>query len=81
MTYQALGECAPNVRPWILGVVNESTRLSEPAHVYLLEDALDLWLAILETSHTADAATLQLAENLCPILGEYVPKASPYLYH
>ncbi|XP_073960082.1 importin-11-like isoform X3 [Choristoneura fumiferana] len=65
---KALGECAPNVRPWILGVVNESTRLTEPAHVYLLEDALDLWLAILETSHTADAATLQLAENLCPIL-------------
>ncbi|KAM3965537.1 importin beta11 isoform 2-T2 [Aphomia sociella] len=65
---KALGECAPNVRPWILSIVNESTRLTEPAHVYLLEDALELWLAILETSHTVDAATLQLAENLCPIL-------------
>ncbi|XP_059060913.1 importin-11 [Achroia grisella] len=65
---KALGECTPNIRPWILSVVNESTRLSEPAHVYLLEDALELWLAILETSHTADPATLQLAENLYPIL-------------
>ncbi|CAK1580830.1 unnamed protein product [Parnassius mnemosyne] len=65
---KALGECAPNMRPWILNVVNESTRLSEPAHVYLLEDALELWLAILETSQSADPATLQLADNLYPIL-------------
>ncbi|XP_047995765.1 importin-11 [Leguminivora glycinivorella] len=65
---KAIGECPPNIRPWILNVVNDSTKLSEPAHVYLLEDALDLWLAVLETSHVADAATLQLAENLCPIL-------------
>ncbi|XP_052752176.1 importin-11 isoform X2 [Galleria mellonella] len=65
---KALGECTPNIRPWILSVVNESTRLTEPAHVYLLEDALELWLAILETSHAADPATLQLAENLYPIL-------------
>ncbi|XP_045450077.1 importin-11 [Melitaea cinxia] len=65
---KALGECAPNVRPWVLNVVNESTKLSEPAHVYLLEDALELWLAILETSATADPALLQLAHNLYPIL-------------
>ncbi|XP_013170004.1 PREDICTED: importin-11 [Papilio xuthus] len=65
---KALGECAPSMRPWILSVVNESTKLSEPAHVYLLEDALELWLAILETSHSADPAMLQLADNLYPIL-------------
>ncbi|KPJ14447.1 Importin-11 [Papilio machaon] len=65
---RALGECAPSMRPWILSVVNESTKLSEPAHVYLLEDALELWLAILETSHSADPAMLQLADNLYPIL-------------
>lgn len=65
---KALGECPPNIRPWILSVVNESTKLTEPAHVYLLEDALELWLAVLETSQAADPATLQLAENLHPIL-------------
>ncbi|XP_013200822.1 importin-11 [Amyelois transitella] len=65
---KAIGECSPNVRPWIVSVVNESTRLSEPAHVYLLEDALELWLAILETSQAPDPPTLTLAENLCPIL-------------
>ncbi|KAJ2949425.1 hypothetical protein O0L34_g15341 [Tuta absoluta] len=65
---KALGECSPTVRPWILGVVNEASKLSEPAHVYLLEDALELWLAILETSQVCDPATLQLADNLCPIL-------------
>lgn len=67
---QALGECAPNVRPWVLNVINESTKLDEPAHVYLLEDALELWLAIIETSPTADPALLQLAHNLHPIIGE-----------
>ncbi|XP_069360419.1 importin-11-like [Maniola hyperantus] len=65
---KALGECSPNVRPWVLNVINESTKLSEPAHVYLLEDALELWLAIIETSPTADPALLQLAHNLYPIL-------------
>ncbi|XP_072938449.1 importin-11-like isoform X2 [Epargyreus clarus] len=65
---KALGECTANVRPFILGVVNESTKLSEPAHVYLLEDALELWLAILETSHAVDPPMLQLADNLYPIL-------------
>ncbi|XP_039758405.1 importin-11 isoform X2 [Pararge aegeria] len=65
---KALGECAPNVRPWVLNVINESTKLSEPAHVYLLEDALELWLAIIETSPTGDPALIQLAHNLYPIL-------------
>ncbi|XP_022824484.1 importin-11 isoform X1 [Spodoptera litura] len=65
---KALGECPPNIRPWILSVVNESTKLTEPAHVYLLEDALELWLAVLETSQAPDPVTLQLAENLYPIL-------------
>lgn len=50
-------------------MVNESTKLTEPAHVYLLEDALELWLAVLETSQAPDPVTLQLAENLYPILG------------
>ncbi|GBP21811.1 Importin-11 [Eumeta japonica] len=67
---KALGECSPNVRPWILGVVSEATRLTEPAHVYLLEDALELWLALLETATVADPTLLQLAENLCPILNQ-----------
>ncbi|CAG9791055.1 unnamed protein product [Diatraea saccharalis] len=67
---KALGECPLSIRPWILSVVNESTRLTEPAHVYLLEDALELWLAILETSHTSDPVLLQLADNLYPILGK-----------
>lgn len=65
---KALGDCTLTIRPWILSVVNESTRLSEPAHVYLLEDALELWLAVLETSTSADPATIQLAENLYPII-------------
>ncbi|XP_037292335.1 importin-11 isoform X1 [Manduca sexta] len=65
---KAIGECSADVRPWILSIVNESTTLSEPAHVYLLEDALELWLAILETTQVADPATLQLADNLYPIL-------------
>ncbi|XP_075979349.1 importin beta11 [Anticarsia gemmatalis] len=65
---KAVCECPPNIRPWMLNVVNESTKLSEPAHVYLLEDALELWLAILETSTAADAPMLQLADNLYPIL-------------
>ncbi|XP_050667991.1 importin-11 [Leptidea sinapis] len=65
---KAVGECADTIRPWILCVVNEATRLDEPAHVYLLEDALELWLCVLEYSQVADPQLLELAQNLYPIL-------------
>ncbi|XP_047505751.1 importin-11 [Pieris napi] len=65
---KAVGECADSIRPWILCVVNESTRLNEPAHVYLLEDALELWLAVLEATETPDPQLLELAKNLYPII-------------
>ncbi|CAK1542031.1 unnamed protein product [Leptosia nina] len=65
---KAAGECADSIRPWILCIVNESTCLSEPAHVYLLEDALELWLTVLEAAHVSDPQLLDLARNLCPIL-------------
>ncbi|KAL4717034.1 hypothetical protein ACJJTC_016921 [Scirpophaga incertulas] len=65
---KALGECPPSIRPWILSVVDESTRLSEPAHVYVLEDALELWLAVVESTQLVDPTLLHLADNLYPIL-------------
>ncbi|XP_022129753.2 importin-11 isoform X2 [Pieris rapae] len=65
---KAVGECADSIRPWILCVVNESTRLNEPAHVYLLEDALELWLAVLEATENPDPQLLELAKNLYPII-------------
>ncbi|XP_041980606.1 importin-11 [Aricia agestis] len=65
---KALGECPSNIRSWVLGVVDEATRLDSPAHVYLLEDALELWLALLEAAPVIDPQLLALAVNLPPIL-------------
>lgn len=68
---KALGEWGnTSLRPFVLAVVGEATTVSEPAHVYLLEDALELWLAALETARHQDPGLAVLAKNLPPLLEE-----------
>lgn len=65
---KAVGSCTLNVLPWVMSVIDEATRVSEPAHVYLLEDALELWLVLVETSEAQTPELMKLADNLYPIL-------------
>ncbi|XP_045501102.1 importin-11 [Colias croceus] len=65
---KAVGSCADELGGWVVSVVGEATRAGSPAHVYLLEDALELWLAVLQAARAPDPALLALAANLYPIL-------------
>lgn len=56
--------------PFLYPVISLSTNIEEPSHVYLLEDGLDLWLAVLENSPAITPELLVLCENILPIIGE-----------
>uniref|UniRef100_A0A8C5THE4 Importin 11 n=1 Tax=Malurus cyaneus samueli TaxID=2593467 RepID=A0A8C5THE4_9PASS len=47
---QGLGADSKNLYPFLLPVIQLSTDVSQPPHVYLLEDGLELWLVTLENS-------------------------------
>lgn len=47
-----------------------STNQNEPSHVYFLEDALELWLAVVQNSTTLTPELLGLTVNLMPIIGK-----------
>lgn len=40
---QGLGAESKNLYPFLLPVIQLSTDVSQPPHVYLLEDGLELW--------------------------------------
>jgi len=52
----------------LLPVVAYSTNTEQPAHVYLLEDALALWQAMIESLSHANPQVLQLLDNMPQLL-------------
>ena len=71
---QAIGDVPVQLAPFLYPVISLSTNIEEPAHVYLLEDGLDLWLAVLENSPEMTPEMLILCENILPIIGEFYRK-------
>lgn len=53
----------------LLPVVAYSTDSDQPAHVYLLDDALALWQAMIESLSQANPQVLQLLNNMPQLLG------------
>ena len=53
----------------LLPVVAYSTDSDQPAHVYLVEDALALWQAMVEFLTKANPQVLQLLDNMPQLLG------------
>lgn len=47
-----------------------STNKDEPSHIYFMEDALELWLVVIQNSTTLTPELLELSRNLLPIIGE-----------
>lgn len=52
-------------------VIKLSTNKDEPSHIYFLEDALELWLVVVQNSTTLTPELLSLSSNLLPIIGEH----------
>ncbi|CAG0893849.1 unnamed protein product [Darwinula stevensoni] len=65
---QSLGTLSEQLRPFLIPALYLATDLRQNAHVYLMEDGLDLWLAVIENSSSPCDELLQLYTNLLPIL-------------
>lgn len=67
---KAMGGVKPELNPFLLPIIQLGTDTRQNAIVYLLEDSLDLWLAVLEYSTTMTNELMQLFNNMPPLLGE-----------
>ncbi|XP_068167834.1 importin-11 isoform X1 [Antennarius striatus] len=65
---QGLGAESKNLYPFLLPVIQLSTDVSQPPHVYLLEDGLALWLVTLENSPAITPELLRIFQNMSPLL-------------
>lgn len=55
---------------FIYQIIEMSTNVNEPSHVYLLDEGLELWLIVVQYSKTMNHDLLKLCDNLLPIIGE-----------
>ncbi|KAH0627965.1 hypothetical protein JD844_008581 [Phrynosoma platyrhinos] len=65
---QGLGADSKNLYPFLLPVIQLSTDVSKPPHVYLLEDGLELWLVTLENSSCLTSELLRIFQNMSALL-------------
>lgn len=67
---RAVCDVPSQLAPFLYPVINLSTNVNDPCHVYLMEDGLDLWLAVLENSFTVTPELFSLCDNILPIIGK-----------
>ncbi|XP_048453625.1 importin-11 [Rhincodon typus] len=65
---QGLGADSKNLYPFLLPIIQLSTDVSQPPHVYLLEDGLELWLVTLENSPSITPELLGIFQNMSALL-------------
>ncbi|XP_075209818.1 importin-11-like [Lycorma delicatula] len=65
---------------FLLPVIRLSTDVKQGAHVYLMEDGLELWLAVLENTSVMTPTLLQLFDNMPPLLDGSVEYLKISLY-
>lgn len=56
---------------FLLPVIKFSTDVTAEPHIYLCEDALDLWLAMLHSAPSITSDVLSLYQNVPSLLGKY----------
>lgn len=57
------------MQPLVVRVVDLSCDVTQEGHVYLLEDGLELWLALLENASEPTPEIMDLFRNMPPLLG------------
>uniref|UniRef100_A0A8C5N0A2 Importin-11 n=1 Tax=Leptobrachium leishanense TaxID=445787 RepID=A0A8C5N0A2_9ANUR len=65
---KGLGEESKNLYDFLLPVIQLSTDVSQPPHVYLLEDGLELWLVTLENCPAMTSELLCIFQNMSALL-------------
>ncbi|XP_040161172.1 importin-11 [Anopheles arabiensis] len=53
---------------FIYQIIEMSTNVNDPSHVYLLEEGLELWVVVVHYSRTMNQELLNLCENLVPLI-------------
>ncbi|XP_016940953.2 importin-11 [Drosophila suzukii] len=56
------------MKPFLYSVIELSTDLQQPSHVYLIEDGIMLWLAVIGNSTALTPELLALCDHLLPII-------------
>eukprot|EP01135_Chromosphaera_perkinsii_P002847 Nk52_evm2s229 gene=Nk52_evmTU2s229 len=65
---KALGEYSSNIHDFLLNVIQTSTDLNNESHVYLMEDGLELWLAVMKATPSCSQHMIQVLPNVFPVL-------------
>jgi hypothetical protein len=65
---QALGALSVSLHPLVIPIIQYGTDLQQEAHVYLLEDSLDLWHVVLMCTPQLSGELLQLFSNMSALL-------------
>ncbi|KAJ2787967.1 hypothetical protein GGI15_000306 [Coemansia interrupta] len=65
---EALGTQSVALQPFVVPLIQHSIDLDNPAHVYLLEDGLDLWLALVRNGSTIVPTVRALLQNIPKLL-------------
>ncbi|XP_069491668.1 importin-11 [Ambystoma mexicanum] len=65
---KGLGEDSKNLYPFLLPVIQLSTDVAQPPHVYLLEDGLELWLVTLENCQCLTPELLRIFQNMTALM-------------
>lgn len=69
LPFKALGSDSVTLEPLVVNVVALSCDINQEGHVYLLDDGLELWLALLENSPALTPGISSLFRNMPPLLG------------
>lgn len=70
----AISDIPAFLASFLYPVIALSTNKDEPSHIYFLEDALELWLVVVQNSTSLTTELLELSSNLLPIIGKYENK-------
>ncbi|XP_038076376.1 importin-11-like [Patiria miniata] len=65
---QGLGTLSVQLYPFLLPIIQFSTDVSQPPHVYLLDDGIDLWYETIQNAPTMTKELLQLFGNMPALL-------------
>ncbi|XP_013113259.2 importin-11 [Stomoxys calcitrans] len=65
---KAIRDIPEKMLPFLYSVIALSTDLQEPSHIYLIEEGLSLWVAVVENSTSMSAPLIDLCRNILPII-------------
>lgn len=66
----AISDIPPFLASFLYPVIALSTNINEPSHIYFVEEALELWMVVIQNSTALTPELLQLSSNLFPIIGK-----------